>query len=193
MSDESTLTVKRGPRSTSLAALRVLGPYAYAVRWSLIGSGLLALVATLAGMAIPLVTQRIVDGPIAHGDLGGLVWPISLVLALGTVEAVGILLRRLLVAGPVTGVERRMRADLYQELQRLPVAFHDRWQSGQLLSRATSDLTVIRRFLAFAGIFLVVNAISLVVGLAAMFWLYPPFGVIVALAAVPMVLVSARY
>jgi len=181
------------PPTTSLAALRVLIPYARRVRWCLLGSAAFALVATLAGMAIPLVTQRIVDGPIAHGDLGGLVWPVALVLALGVTEAVGILLRRLLVAGPVPGVEKRMRDDLYRQLQGLPVAFHDRWQSGQLLSRAISDLTVIRRFLAFAGIFLMVNGIALVVGLGVLFWLYPPFGLIVALSAVPMVLISVRY
>ena len=44
-----------------------------------------------------------------------------------------------------------MRADLYAHLQRLPVAFHDRWASGQLLSRATSDLTTIRWFVVFSG------------------------------------------
>ena len=44
-------------------------------------------------------------------------------------------LRRWLVARPLAGVEAVMRADLYRHLQRLPVAFHDRWASGQLLSR----------------------------------------------------------
>ena len=66
-----------------------------------------------------------------------------------------------------------MRADLYAHLQRLPVAFHDRWASGQLLSRATSDLTTIRWFLMFSGIFLVVNALTVVVGVGVLVWLSP--------------------
>ena len=50
-----------------------------------------------------------------------------------------------------------MRNTLYAKLQDLPVAFHDRWQSGQLLSRAMSDLGLIRRWLAFGIVLLVVN------------------------------------
>jgi ATP-binding cassette, subfamily B, bacterial len=180
-------------RGTGLAALRVLGPYARRIRWFLIGSGVAALSATLAGMAIPLVTQRIIDGPIMDGDLGQLAWLIGLVLVLGTLEAGLIFTRRLLVAGPVTGLEHRMRMDLYAHLQRLPVAFHDRWQSGQLLSRAVADLTVIRRFLAFGGIFLVVNAITIVVGLGILFWLAPAFGLVVLVMSVPLVALSFHY
>ena len=52
---------------------------------------------------------------------------------------------------PANQVEATMRADLYAHLQRLPVAFHDRWASGQLLSRATSDLTTIRWFVDVLG------------------------------------------
>lgn len=189
MSDNQTPS-QRGP---GLAALRVLAPYARSIRWSLFGSAVVALAATLAGMTIPLVTQRIIDGPISHHDLDALLWPTVLVVALGVAEGVCILFRRLLVAGPVSAVEARMRADLYRHLQGLPVAFHDRWQSGQLLSRAVSDLTTIRRFLAFAGIFLVVNGIAIAVGLAVLFWLYTPFGLVMAAAAVPMVALSYRY
>lgn len=189
MSDDQT-SEQRAP---SLGALRVLVPYARPVRWALIGSALFALAATLAGMAIPLVTQRLVDGPLASGDMGALVWPIGIVLALGLTEAACILVRRVMVAGPITGLERRMRADLYHHLQRLPAAFHDRWQSGQLLSRAISDLTTIRRFLAFSGIFLVVNAVTVVVAVVVLFWLAPVFGIVVLVAAVPMVVVSHHY
>jgi ATP-binding cassette, subfamily B, bacterial len=180
-------------RGGGLAALRVLAPYAQRIRWYLAGSALAALVATLAGMTIPLVTQRIIDGPLMTGDLGQLSWLIAIVLVLGATEAGLILVRRQLVAGPVTGLEHRMRMDLYETLQRLPVAFHDRWQSGQLLSRAVADLTIVRRFLAFGGIFLVVNGIAIVVGFALLCWLAPAFGLILLITSVPLVMLSYRY
>ncbi len=189
MSDDQTPD-QRAPR---LGALRVLIPYARPVRWALIGSAAFALAATLAGMSIPLVTQRLVDGPLASGDLGALVWPIGLVVLLGVAEAAFILIRRVMVAGPVTTLERRMRADLYHHLQRLPAAFHDRWQSGQLLSRAISDLTTIRRFLAFSGIFLVVNGLTMIVAILVLFWLAPAFGLVVFVASVPTIAVSYYY
>ena len=53
-----------------------------------------------------------------------------------------------------------MRNTLYAKLQDLPVAFHDRWQSGQLLSRSMSDLGLIRRWLAFGVVLLVVNLVD---------------------------------
>ena len=49
-------------------------------------------------------------------------------------------MRRWFVLTPGTHVEAAMRNTLYAKLQDLPVAFHDRWQSGQLLSRSMSDL-----------------------------------------------------
>ena len=178
---------------TSVATLRRLGPYLRPVRGRLLVAGTSALAATLAGLAIPLVIQAIVDGPVATGDRSRLVRLVGGVLVLGLLEAALMYLRRWIVAGPVTRVEARMRADLYAHLQRLPVAFHNRWPSGQLLSRAISDLTTIRRFLTFVGIYLVVNSIAVVVGLAVLVGLAPPLGLLATAMVVPMVVLCGRY
>ena len=176
--------------TATIAALRRLGPYIAPHRVPLVGSGVAALVATLSGLAVPLWTRSIVDGPIAHGDLAGLPWLVLGVLAFGLVEAGLIFLRRLLVARPSNRIEAAMRADLFAHLQRLPVAFHDRWASGQLLSRATSDLTTIRWFVAFSGIFLVVNGVTLLVGIGVLVWLSPWLGLVVAVTAVPLTVLT---
>jgi ATP-binding cassette subfamily B protein len=147
----------------------------------------------LAGLAIPLVIQRIVDGPIAAKDRPALLALSLVVLALGVFEAGLIYLRRQLVARPVTEIEKRMRADLYHHLQHLPVSFHDRWPSGQLLSRAVSDLTTIRRYVAFAGIYLVVNLLTVLLGLVLLVVLAPVLGLVAVLMAVPMVVLCLRY
>ena len=70
-------------------------------------------------------------------------------------EALLVFLRRWFLADAVLGLETSIRDDLYQHLQRLPMSFHGSWQSGQLLSRATTDLSTIRRFLGFGLLFLV--------------------------------------
>jgi len=180
------LTAGDPPSAPPLRELRRLLPYVRPHRAALIGSGVAALTATLAGLAIPLVTRAIVDGPVARGELDTLPWLVLAVLAFGALEAGLILLRRLLVAGAANQVEATMRADLYAHLQRLPVAFHDRWASGQLLSRATSDLTTIRWFVMFSGIFLVVNALTVVVGVAVLVWLSPWLGLVIAVMAGPL-------
>jgi ATP-binding cassette, subfamily B, bacterial len=175
------------PDRATLGSLRRLAPYLRPYRWPLLGGGLAALAGTLAGLVIPLITRSIVDGPIARGELGVLPWLVLGVLAFGLLEAGLMLLRRYLVAKPSTSIEADMRADLYAHLQRLPVAFHDRWPSGQLLSRATTDLTTIRWFVAFSGIFLVVNVLTLVAGIAVLLFLSPWLGLVIALTAVPLV------
>ncbi len=147
----------------------------------------------LAGLAIPLLIQRIVDGPIAHGNRRELVLLSVGVLALGVVEAGLVYLRRQLVARPTTDIEKRLRADLYHHLQCLPVAFHDRWPSGQLLSRAISDLTTIRRFVAFSGLYLVVNVLTVLVGLVVLLVIAPTLGVLAVIMAVPLVVLCQRY
>ena len=72
-------------------------------------------------------------------------------------EGLLIMLRRWFVLTPSTHIEAHMRNTLYEKLQDLPVSFHDRWQSGQLLSRSMGDLGLIRRWLAFGVILLVGN------------------------------------
>ncbi|MGH3857088.1 MAG: ABC transporter ATP-binding protein, partial [Pseudonocardiaceae bacterium] len=172
---------------------RWLGSYVRPVLGRLVGSGVAALVGLLGGLMIPLVLQRIVDGPVAHGDRGALVALSFGVLALGVLEVGLIYLRQTLVARPTTDIEKRLRADLYHHLQRLPVAFHDRWPSGQLLSRAVSDLTTIRLFLTFAGIFVVVNVLTALVGLGILLVIAPALGVLAVSMAVPLVLLGRRY
>lgn len=154
-------------RSTVRTLLR-LWPYVRPVRARLFSAAFVAILASCVGLVIPLVLKWMVDGPIAHRDPAG-VWLGALyLLLLGLTEALLFGLRRLLVARPLSRVEASMRGALYRHLQRLPVAFHDRWASGQLLSRATTDLMLLRQFLAFPLTFLLVNGVTIVVGVVIM-------------------------
>ena len=179
-------------RSTVRSLLRIW-PYARPIRWYLVGSTSAAMVASLCGLLIPLVLRQIVDGPVSHHDAGALWWPAVLLLVLGLGEAVFFGIRRWLVARPLSGVERTMRADLYGRLQRLPVTFHDRWPSGQLLSRATSDMFTIRLFLAFPLVFLIVNSMVFVIGIGIMFVLDWQLAVIAVVPAAPLIMLCSYF
>ncbi|MEJ2853847.1 MULTISPECIES: ABC transporter ATP-binding protein [unclassified Saccharothrix] len=178
------------PRTTTFSTVRRLWPYFRPVRAQMLLSMSAALLAMLCGLGIPLITQRIVDGPIAARDLGALPPMIGLVLLLGVGEAALFYARRKFIARPASDVEARMRAAMYDHLQRLPVSFHDRFQSGQLLSRATTDLNTVRRFVAFVCTFLVVNTLVVLTGLGILFWLSPVLGGIVLACTLPLVLLS---
>ena len=116
-----------------------------------------------AEIVIPLLTKSIIDGAITHGSRELLLLLGLAATALGAAEAVLNLFRRWVQARAVTGMEMAMRDDLYAYLQRLDAGFHDHWQSGQLLSRATTDLSAIRRFAGFGVVFFVTNLITPVV------------------------------
>jgi ATP-binding cassette, subfamily B, bacterial len=184
--------VTKSQPSTAGSLLR-LWPYVRRVRGRLSGAAVVATVASSVGLVIPLVLKWIVDGPVAHRDPGG-VWLGALyLLVLGLAEAGLFGVRRWLVARPLASVEARMRADLYSHLQRLPVGFHDRWASGQLLSRATTDLMLLRQFLAFPLTFLLVNGTTILIGFVILLVQQWALGLVLLAPAVPLIGVCAYF
>jgi ATP-binding cassette subfamily B protein len=168
---------------------RYLRPYAAEFAWLMLAG----LAGTAAGIAVPLVVQRVVDGPVARHDPAGLLQLGGLALLLGLVEAVLIFIRRWVQSSSAVGMEAALRADLYAHLQFLPPSFHDRWHSGQLLTRITSDLSVLRRFLSFGVFFLVLNLVTYLVVVLLLIRLHPTLGALVAASAVPLLLISRRF
>jgi ATP-binding cassette subfamily B protein len=177
-------------RLSTVASLRRLTRYARPALPAMVASMLMAGVATGCGLAFPLVIGAIIDGPVTHRDAGGLIRWGAVLLAIGIAEAALFYCRRIIIARPSMVVEARMRQHLYQKLQRLPVAFHDRWPAGQLLSRAISDLSTVRRFVSFAFVFLVVNVMTFVIGVAILLTLSWQLGLVVAALAIPLVVVA---
>jgi ATP-binding cassette subfamily B protein len=154
---------------------------------------LAAFAATGASIAVPLIVQRVVDGPVADRDPTGLWWLGGLALAFGLVEAALIFIRRWTQAASALGMEATIRNDIYAHLQRLQIGFHDQWQSGQLLSRVTADLSVIRRFLSFGLVFLIVNTATYVTVVTLLIHLRWPLGLLVAASAIPLFIMSRRF
>jgi ATP-binding cassette subfamily B protein len=182
--------------NTERSAVRTLlrlWPYVRPVRARLFTAAFVAVIASCTGLVIPLVLKWMVDGPVAHRDPAG-VWLGALyLLLLGIAEALLFGLRRWLVARPLSSVEAGMRADLYRHLQRLPVAFHDRWASGQLLSRGTTDLMLLRQFLAFPMTFLLVNGVTILVGVIIMLLQDWTLGLVILGPAVPVIVTCAVF
>jgi ATP-binding cassette subfamily B protein len=145
-----------------------------------------AVVSLGATVAIPLMTKAVIDGPVRHQDQHGLWLLGAAAMGIGISEAVLWFIRRWLVARATMGVEADIRKDLYARLQVLPMSFHGRWQSGQLLSRVMNDLSTIRRFLSFGLVFLILNALQIVVVTSILLAMYWPLGVVVVVSIVPI-------
>jgi ATP-binding cassette subfamily B protein len=155
---------------------------------------LCALLASVAALTIPQVLRVLVNDSLRPGATAEAVWSSAgVILVLGIAEAVLVALRRTFVINPATTVETRMRVSLYSHLQDLPVSFHDRWGSGQLLSRAMTDLNFLRRWLAFGAIMLVVTTLTVVIGVAVMFTMSWQLALIFLAAAVPIMVFGFRF
>ncbi|GAB2469753.1 ABC transporter ATP-binding protein [Xylanimonas ulmi] len=182
---------------STVAALRRLLPFVRPALPRLVAGMFSALGASLAALAIPRVLQRMVDGPLAAGarehDAGALWGAIAVVLALGLAEAGLVLARRNLVMLPGTRVEADLRMALFRHLQDLPVAFHDRWAGGQLLSRSMSDLGLLRRWLVFGLLQLVVSCVTVLVGVGLLAATTGWLGVVYLVGAVPVTVIAFRF
>lgn len=170
------------------------------------GQLLIMLIAALVAMGteiiIPLLTKAAIDGPIAAAAAEpasrhaghGLLIPIGLAaIGLGVTEVALNIVRRWIQANAVATMERSMRDRLYAHLQRLEPSFHEAWQSGQLLSRGTTDLSAIRRFAGFGIIFLITNVATFAVVVTLLIRLNLLLGLLTALVFAPVAGLCLRF
>ncbi|WP_407663868.1 ABC transporter ATP-binding protein [Mycolicibacterium sarraceniae] len=189
--DPAIAAPRPAPRAAS-DLLRLL-PYLmpYRARW--VAMLIVAITSLVATVAIPLMTKAVIDGPVRHQDQHGL-WVVgAAATAVGISEAVLWFIRRWLVARATMGVEVDIRKDLYARLQILPMSFHGRWQSGQLLSRIMNDLSVIRRLLSFGLVFLILNVLQITVVTIILLAMYWPLGVVVLVSIAPITLTVLHF
>jgi ATP-binding cassette, subfamily B, bacterial len=181
------------PGQTPLWALWRTREYLRPYYWRLALMLAAAIISALAELVIPLVIKAVIDGPIAHGNARALL-PLGLAATgLGVLQAALNLYRRWVQASAVTGMERSMRDALYAHVQRLHVGFHDEWQSGQLLSRAMTDLPAIRRFAGFGTIFFVTNVVTFVAVVALLIRLNWWLGLLTGCVFLPIVAICTRF
>jgi ATP-binding cassette subfamily B protein len=189
----AALMLPRPAGHGSIRTLLRLWPWLRPYRGYLIYMLLLATVAMVVQSSLPLITAALIDGPIARHQPSGMLGLVGLALLFGIGEAVLFGLRRRAMTTSALAIETDLRRDFYQHLQRLPISFHDRWPSGQLLSRVTSDLGTLRRFVGFMAVFLVANLAVIVVILVMLIRLQPALGLGVCVVMLPLAVITRHY
>src|SRR3954468_25068827 len=168
--------------------LGFLRPY----RRGVIASLVLAALAMVCTVAIPWLTGQAVNRITAHDHAGLRSMAIAIVGV--SVGRLGFSVLRRLVAGKVSlAIEYDLRNLIYGHLQKLELGFFAGQQTGQLMSRATVDLSSVRFFLGYGLVFIMQGGLTILLGAAAMFVLQPALAAL-ALIPVPFVVfVAARY
>jgi ATP-binding cassette subfamily B protein len=176
-----------------LLALRRYLPYLRPYTRLVVVFGLAQLGSLATAASIPKVIQYIIDGPITHRDLGRLVPMTAFLVVIGLLEFVFIFLRRNYSGIASLRMETDLRNDFYAHLQGLQVAFHDNWQSGQLLSRAISDIATVRRFVSFGLIWFLQTIVTFAVVLVLMLELDWPLALVVVVCMLPIAYFSHKF
>ncbi|NUS72855.1 MAG: ABC transporter ATP-binding protein [Corynebacteriales bacterium] len=155
--------------------------------------GIFELAGICLTMGIPLLVQRLIDGPLKDGDFSGIVWLSLLMLAFALVDTVATAYVRWQQGHVGAGIEYDLRQDFYQHLLSLPAGFHSQRHSGELVTRFTDDIKSIRRFGNFGAVFFLVNSASYLVMIGVLLYLYWPLGLLVAVGLAPLLWFCYRF
>jgi ATP-binding cassette subfamily B protein len=146
-----------------------------------------ALVWMVAVVLIPQVVARIIDDAVLAGDRSRLVPLVGLLIGIGVVQAVGMGFRRYFGFRLAYRAEADLRGRMFEHIQHLAFSYHDVTPTGQLMSRASSDLSQIRLILMMLPI-VVANMVMFVVVVAVLILIDPVLGLVASLTMPALVL-----
>lgn len=185
--DESVIEHKLAPGTIR----RILG-YATRYRRLIIGFLLLLVVDSLLVVAQPLLFKRIVDDGITPGNAAVVTGTAILVALLAVVDAVVGLISRWQSSQIGEGLIFDLRSEVYAHVQRQPIAFFTRTQTGALVSRLNNDVIGAQQAFTSTLSGVLGNLISLVVVLVTMIALSWQI-TLAALVLVPLFILPAKW
>ena len=185
---DDTVMQQRLPRGIVRRIMGFARPYRGMLRVFLV----LIVVDAVIGAANPLIYRAIIDTGIAKHRTGLIVVLALVVAGLAVVDALLSLWQRWVSARIGEGLIYDMRSRVFEHIQRMPIAFFTRTQTGALVSRLNNDVLGAQQ--AFTDTFssVVSNVIGVAITLAAMFYLSWPI-TLVALLLLPIFLLPARF
>lgn len=148
--------------------------------------------AAVLGIVNPLLFKAIIDDGIVPQDMSVVVWLAVAVAGVALLEAAASLLQRWYSARLGEGLIYDLRSEVFDHVQRMPVAFFVRAQTGALVSRLNNDVIGAQRALTSTLSSVVSNVLSLVLVLATMFTLSWQI-TLIALALLPLFLLPVRW
>ena len=173
-------------------ALKMLWQYLSAHKAKLALALGATLTVTATTLAMPYLTKVAVDTTIAQGNLRGLALISLLYLALNGVYWLASYWQGYLSTWVGQQVVHAIRGDLYAQVLRQPVSFHERERVGQITSRLTHDVNALAE-VASSGALNLINDLLTLVGIVAIMALLDVRLTLVTLASIPVVMVSMGY
>ncbi|MGI9597651.1 MAG: ABC transporter ATP-binding protein [Acidimicrobiales bacterium] len=140
-------------------------------------------------VAIPLLVQLAIDRGIGESGDGQWGWPLA-ILAAGSLSGIMLGLRRYMAFHNARLIESRLRDRIFAHIQRLHFAFHDANATGDLMSRANTDLQQFQNFITMVP--MLSGAIITVIAAAIIMVTIQPLLAVLSLVGLPMVYLLGR-
>jgi ATP-binding cassette subfamily B protein len=173
------------------ALLRLL-PYLGRVRRQLVLGLACILAATGLSLASPWVLKYVIDGLTTGVDRARLGVYALAIVGLAVADGLFRYLMRSYVIGASRQIEYDLRNDFFAHLERLPQAYFHAHRTGDLMSRATSDLGAVRMMVGPAVMYFASTALGFVVAIGIMLWIDARL-TLIALLPLPGVTLGTRY
>lgn len=151
-----------------------------------------ALIWMASVVAIPYVISLVIDDAILADDRTMLLALVGVLLVIGVIQAIGIGVRRYQGFKLSYRAEADLRNRMFTHIQRLAFSFHDETPTGQLMSRASSDLSQVRLIFALLPIVLA-NIVMFLVVIIVLVVIDPVLGAVASLMVPALALTSNRY
>jgi ATP-binding cassette, subfamily B, multidrug efflux pump len=162
--------------------------YLRSYTWQSVVAVLSLLLVSGANLATPLLIGRAIDEGIGPRRLGVIFVVVGWLVGLALARAVFTFLQGYLAESASQGVAYDLRDALFERIERLSFSYYDRVQTGQLVTRLTSDVEQIRTF-AGSGVVQLANAVVMLLGTTVLLLYLDWQLALVALAVVPIIAV----
>ncbi len=171
--------------------IRRVASYASPYRWTLALFLITTSVSAVITVAVPLLLKTVIDQGILPRHTAVVLWVAGLVAGLALFSAVLSIWQRWLSARIGEGLIYDLRTQVFEHVQRQPIAFFTRAQTGSLVSRLNSDVIGAQQAITSTLSGVVSNVLSLILVLGTMLYL-SWLVTVVALVLIPMFIIPAR-
>ena len=174
-----------------MSSFKRLLPFLLRYRLRYLGGAACLLVATIMAVGIPWTVKRAVDALERDGAAAHLGPFVLLILLLAAAHGVARLGSRFAMLGAGQWVEHDLRTALYARLLTLPPAFYHLHRTGDLMSRASNDISALRALAGFGSVMLIGTLFAFAGTLGAM-WAIDSWLTLFAMAPFPGLVVIAK-
>lgn len=172
-----------------MSSFKFILKYIMKHKWKYLFGIITLFVVDFANLYIPKLTGTITDGLMAHSiDMNGVLFYIACILGVGALLAIGRFLWRYFLFGAARSIEKEIRNEMFDHLEKMSVEYYNEHKTGDLMTRFTSDLNSARMAIGPAVICAFDASVMLIMVISQM--LFYVSIKLTLVAVIPMILIT---